>query len=388
MKKAKLFLLGLSLLSCPISLSSCSGFVSNGDNLVIESITATPDSSGNIVVVITFNDEDRNPVSFVVPKGSDGIDGNGIKEITYSTSDDNEYTIVKVTYTDPNKEPTIFNVKNGEKGTSVTGISKFYDDDGNAYFTINFSDGTKSDPIKIEKGPKGDKGDAGKGISEIIQNVNDNGSIDLTIWYTDGISYTEVTIPAPQKGDTGNGIESIVATTDTDGDEYIITVNYTNGKHQDFTFPKPKDGVNGKDGNTWLTGGGYPTNSEAKNGDYYFDTINKKIYYRKDGRWVEILSFNVEDTRYTVSFNFNANGDDSLSVPVEFDAPYSYEFKRGSYFINDEINHFTSLPYPSRDKYIFSGWCTSPTKTATSGMFTDLTPIMSDLTLYALWEAK
>lgn len=387
MKKAKLFLLGLSLLTCPITLSSCSGFVSSGDNLVIESITASPDSSGNIVVVITFNDEDRNPVSFVVPKGSDGVDGNGIKEITYSTSEDNEYTIVKVTYTDPNKEPSIFNVKNGEKGTSVTGISKFYDDDGNAYYTINFSDGTKSDPIKIEKGPKGDKGDDGKGISEIIQNVNDDGSIDLTIWYTDGISYTKVSIPAPQKGDTGNGIASMVAITNGDEGKYEITVNYTNRTSQTLSFDKPKDGVDGKDGNTWLTGSGYPSNSDGKNGDYYFDILNKKIYYKKDAKWVEILSFNVEETRYTVTFNLNANGDDSLQVPG-FKPPYSYEFKRGSYFINDEIYHFTSLPYPSRDGFTFSGWCTSPIKTVTSGMFTDLTPIMSDLTLYALWEPK
>lgn len=388
MKKAKLFLLGLSLLICPTTLSSCSGFMSGGDNLLIESISATPDSLGNIVVVINFTDEERNPVSFIVPKGSDGTDGVGIKEITYSSSEDNAYTIIKVTYTDPNKEPSIFTVKNGEKGVSVTGISKTYDEEGNAYFYINFSDGTKSDPIKIEKGPKGDKGDDGKGIKNIETQINEDGSVDLTIWYTDDISYTEVSIPAPVKGETGRGIESMVAT--TLGDKYILTINYTDGTKDELNFDKPKDGIDGKDGkdgHTWLNGSRTPLDNEGNNGDYYFDILNKKIYFKRDGKWVLVISFDEQETLYTVSFNFNCKGDESLQVPG-FEAPFSYQFKRGSYFINDTINHFSTLPYPTRNGYIFNGWCTSTSKTATSGIFTDLTPIMSDLTLYALWEVK
>ena len=43
---------------------------------------------------------------------------------------------------------------------------------------------------------------------------------------------------------------------------------------------------------------------------------------------------------------------------------------------------------PTREGYTFLGWYTTKTIGPTSGVLTDLTPILSDLELYAQWAKK
>ena len=61
----------------------------------------------------------------------------------------------------------------------------------------------------------------------------------------------------------------------------------------------------------------------------------------------------------------------------------TYAVTRNTYFTD---NGYDAIPVPTRAGYKFVGWYRSRTVTATSGAFTDLTPILSDLTLYAQWE--
>ncbi len=49
-------------------------------------------------------------------------------------------------------------------------------------------------------------------------------------------------------------------------------------------------------------------------------------------------------------------------------------------------NGYGDIPIPTRDGYIFKGWYRSKSPTATSSPFTDFTPILSDLELFAIWE--
>ena len=47
------------------------------------------------------------------------------------------------------------------------------------------------------------------------------------------------------------------------------------------------------------------------------------------------------------------------------------------------------MPSIFREDYTFLGWYTSPNMAnVNSGQFTDLTPVLCDMTLYAWWEAK
>ena len=189
MKKIfKGMLLSLLLISSSASLSGCFGF---GDEAMeISSITTVTLENGDIQVIITYVDEDTKPTTFVVPKGDsgeDGKDGNGIKEITYSQSEDKQNTIVNIAFTQQGVNPVDVIVPNG---VSVTGIDQSFDEETQmTTLIVNFSDGTKSDPILI---PKGEKGDDGISVLGIDQKINRDYSVTLT--YNDIFSSLNSTI--------------------------------------------------------------------------------------------------------------------------------------------------------------------------------------------------
>ena len=68
-------------------------------------------------------------------------------------------------------------------------------------------------------------------------------------------------------------------------------------------------------------------------------------------------------------------------MPDGFDLPYCY-IQRNTYF---KQNGYGNIPVPTREGYTFLGWYTTKTIGPTSGVLTDLTPILSDLELYAQW---
>ena len=104
-----------------------------------------------------------------------------------------------------------------------------------------------------------------------------------------GISWETTTVVAEGKnGEKGTGIVSISKTNTIDNvDTYTIT--YSDGNFTTFSVVNGLDGKDGKDGATWLTGEGVPTlqeNLEAKEGDFYFDSVDSAIYLFNGKTWV------------------------------------------------------------------------------------------------------
>lgn len=367
-KIKKALILGMIPLSISF-LSSCSFFNTGEKGYLIKSIEAEECDDGSTKVTITYDDEEQEPIIFYVPKGEKGDDGengetgNGIAAITNKGTDESgSKTIMEITYTDTTMEPTLFEVLNG---VSIASIESVVDEEKDIVrVTVTFTDGT-SKPFELHKGKDGKDGNS---IIYIEQIVNDDKSVDIVLYFSDGNSRT-IKISAPEKGDAGRGIASMIA--GETGDKYIIAINYTDGTSETLEFTRPADPA------TWLNGQGAPVNSLGKNGDFYFDTYGKNIYSKSNGRWILIHSFSDNDIEYEIRFNIN----DSVDYPASMSAEPAYFIDRGSYFAASGY----SIPIPTRAGYEFAGWYTTKNPGPTNGAFTDLTPVFSDLTLYAKW---
>jgi uncharacterized repeat protein (TIGR02543 family) len=350
-----------------LSLSSCSFIKSKGEDAVyIKAISTQAMEDGSTQITITYIDTTQEPTVFTIPAGTEG---NGIKDITYKASDDKTYTDVVISYTDTTMADTEVKIPSG---VSITGVESSSDTEGNTVLTVNYSDGSKSDPITVGKGAKGD---TGNGIKGVDQTINEDKSVTLTFHFTSSDD-VKVTIPAPVKGDTGVGISAIVS--NEDDTNYYIELIMTDGTVKDLAFTRPTNP------NNWYQGSTAPAATLGKNGDYYFDTFHGQIYSKQNGAWTNIITF--ETSNSTVEYNVSFNLNDTTAAPASMPAGASnvYTVKRGTYFSAD-VNGYGSIPIPTRSGYTFKGWYTSKIITPTTGCFTELTPVFSDLTLYAYW---
>ena len=344
-------------LGMPI-LNACSFLRSENKQAVgIKEITAAPDEEGNIIVTITYTDEDKEPVSFPIPRGTDGAAGNGIKSIEY---EQDEFGITTVTITFTNSDKVVsFPLAPGK---SINDVVMELDDDGNTVIYFVDSDGNRLDPITVYKG---DTGEAGVGIVAINPDYHLDGSTTLIIVLSDGNEYT-VEIPAPKEG---RGIESIISS--KQGNVYSLTINYTDGTSETIEFDAPP---------SWTTGSARPGDDFGYDGDYFFDINHDIIYIKQNGTWIVAVNFATDETTYTVTFDLN----DTTAQPASFAIGTSTYpgIKRGETFYS--LNY--TVPVPARAGYTFGGWSTSRTPNPTNGLFTDLTPVLSNMILYAVWE--
>ena len=372
MKKLfKSLLFSLFVISSSASLTSCLGFFEE-EVLQISTIQTIQLENGDIQVIIIYSDEDIAPTTFVVEKGDageDGKDGNGIKEITYTQSDDKQNTIVNIAFTQQGVNPAEIVIPNG---VSVTNIEQSFDEETQmTTLYVNFSDGSKSEPILI---PKGEKGDDGISVIGIDQKINRDMSITLTFNLSEGEPVI-VDIAPPQKGEDGaegRGIKDIVSI--PKGDSYTMIITFTDDTQQQLEFARP---------NKWFSEMSKPTKDDGIDGDLWYDTAHQIIYLKQNGKWVETMNFNdtVEEIiPYTVSFNLNDSNEYPASMPVGTLLEYE---------IDPNMNFYSSgyeVPYPTREGYEFEGWYTTKIVTNVHGAFTDLTYVMSDMTLYAKWS--
>ena len=359
-----LALLTLLLISS-LLLTSCGGFFSEPE-MKIKSITSDSLPDGSLEITITYQDERTEPTVFIIPPGKDGIqgeNGNGIKDVTYKHDESGKKTNILITFTDTSVSPVSFSVPDG---LSVIGVSDGTDaNTGEKYIAFKYSDGTSSDKIYLQKGEKGSDGKDGvdgNGIKNYEVTPNADKSVHIKFELDDG-RLCEIDIPAPEKG---NGIKTMISRTETSG--YYIDVVYDNGDTETLQFDRPTK---------WLRGNSAPSKIEGADGDYFFDVMNKIIYMKFGGSWVSIVDFETSAVTCQVKFDLNANGSATLSGDNIF------FITRGEYF----ASYGYTGPVPERAGYTFLGWYTERTSNPgpTIGAFTNLTPVMCDLVLYAAW---
>ena len=356
MKKLfKVMAISTMCLGMPL-LNACSFFRSgNNEETGIKEILVDYDEEGNALITINYTDKHKQPVTFTIPKGTDGEVGTGIKKVDY---DQDEYgaTTVTISFTGDKLEPVSFVLAPGK---SISDVKFDTDEEGNTLIIFIDSDGNELSPITVFKG---DTGEQGNGIVSIIPNYNPDGSATLTITLDDESEYF-VEIPAPKEG---RGIASIVSR--KEGTTFYLTINYTDNTSDEISFDVPP---------SWTTGYSKPGNSEGYNGDYYFDIAHDIIYIKENGVWNVAVDFATNAQEYNVTFDLN----DTNAEPASLVGQRSYIINRGETFYSSNY----TLPIALRSGYTFGGWSTSKTPNVTNGLFTDLTPVLSDMTLYAIW---
>lgn len=364
-KMIKAIMMSALMIFSTVQLSSCFGFFEE-EVLQIANITTTTLENGNIQVKITYSDEEISPTTFIVPKGNEGDvgkTGNGIKEVTTTKKEDGTGSTLTITYTDSTMEPTTFDIKDG---VSISNIESTYDEESGSYhINVILSDGTSYGPLMI---PKGQDGKDGISIVGIEQRINRDFSVTLTLKMSEGEDVL-VQIPAPQQGKDGRGIKEIVSI--PNGDKYIMTITYSDDTTQELEFARP---------NKWFSESSIPSNEDGINGDLWYDLAHNVIYVKQNNKWNKVidLSQSVEQT-YTIRFDLNDTNEEPASMPAG--SLLTYEIESSTYFASSGY----SIPVPNREGYIFEGWYSVKNPTAVNGKFTDLTPVVADLTLYASW---
>ncbi len=363
-KSKFLFLLGLSCFIGP--LSSCSAFF-GGDEYTITDTKVTTDESGNTIVTITFSGEDIAPLTFTIPSVTDGVDGNGIANIS-STLVDDKVTLT-ISYTDTTKEDTVITIPvvKGDTGKGISNVEVDSDEVGNTTLKFVYDDGTESDTITIPKGKDG------TGIKTF--NVTTNGIFNIiTITFTDpSIPDQTITIS------NGKSIESIVYNDEASTDlSYVLTISYNDGTTEDIALERPI-------ATKWHNGIADPEENFGQIGDYYINTSTGEIFVKENNGWRAIFSMsNAGDDSskefYTVSFNLR-NGETFENSGKFGNVSFGIRIEEGSYVPINEI------PIPFLENSTFEGWYSSnDVNNVNAGKFTNITPVFGNISLYAKWN--
>ena len=354
------FIISLCLLS---SLSSCTSLF-GGDGYSIASTESYIDpTTGDTIILIAFDDEEIAPLKVTIPSGKAGVDGNGIKKIETSV-DQNEF-VITIIYTDTSYENTVLRVPitNGKDGISVTGVIVNNEtEDGNVIINFTYSDGTKSPDITIPKG------NDGNGIASIVP-VENGDTITLIISYTDGREPTQVTL---KNGKDGVSVASIEYDEERSSDDYYsLKITYDDGYTENVNLPRPKSTV-------WYTGVNEPDDAMGKEGDFYINLNEGKVYRKENKKWVWKFTLASNAAR-NINVIFNANGGTFSDFEANF---YICPVVEG------KVIPLSSFQIPVKEGYKFAGWYTSADYNPNSAKVTDMTPIYSDtdtLNLYAWW---
>lgn len=363
MKKIMIRVCSLCLVLASLLLTACAGSFFEEEAVQISSVESEVLEDGQTKITIKYTDPFMDPFVFYIPKGENGekgLDGNGIKEIVCDHDEEDMFTTVTIKFTEEGVAPVSFNVPDGR---SIVGVKEGFDEEtSKSYFALLYNDGTMSAPVYLAKGDKGN------GINDYDHSILDDGSVYVYFTFDDG-EKLEFTIPAAK------GIAHMSSR--EENGVYFVDVIYTDGSEAHLDFPRPADP------NKWHNGSDTPSRILGKDGDYFFDSYHKVIYVKESGSWNKVVSFNDQESEYTVTFKLN----DSADAQAGFTGTVasSYTVKRGAYF---SANGNGEIPIPHRTGYVFKGWYTQTTLNAAMSPFTDLTPVFSDLELYAIWEPE
>lgn len=356
----KKFLLGLTLSLSSFTLASCSSFFGTNQGKTIDQITSSIDENGNTIISITFTDETVAPINVTIPRGV------GIDHIDSSISEDNAAFNLIIYYSDENVEPTTlsFPLLKGDEGTGVSDVSCEMDENGNYNLYFYMTDGTTYGPFPITNGKDG------KEITDIEASTNDEtGYTLITVTFSDGsVDRFEIEL-----GKDGAGIESIVPS--EIGNEYILNITFTDGTSTSVRFEKPR-------ATKRYYGQTIPSPSLGNEGDFYIDQSTRTFYTKASTGWIQIFSLdeNVEPEKFTVTFDVNGGEWEWIQSGIPDSDTRTFTFEYGSLIDLDNVELQVK-----KEGYTFNGWWTDSEINANSGHFTKLSPVLTNLTLYANW---
>ena len=370
----KWFLKGLVAflaISAPVALTSCSFFTDPDDGITIKRVDHKENDDKSVTITIVYENENKADDIFVIPASV------GIVNVTANYDEITRVTTVFVTTTDgiirsfsipPTREILRLETEEVEDGLEIFAVYSAHDENGMVAEIREYVG-------LVLKGPAGADGKDGRGIANIETEVDDvTGLTTVKIYFDDQEEGEEpgASFPIP----AGRGVEEISYEIGGDG-QPVLLITMSNG--DTYVVPVPRQAG-------WFQGQGHP-NYQASltpvDGDFYYDTRNNAIYTYEFGYgWVLVVSISdMLEERYTVSFDLNVT-DGSAEFGDGVDS--SYRIRRGMSFLDEGY----AVPVPTRDGFNFAGWYGTRTTNATSGMFTDIVSVWSNLTLYAKWTAK
>ena len=353
MKKIIVLLLFIFMV---LSLTSCG--LTGSQTLSIAEIKTEQLEDKNIKVTISYVDDVEEPVSFVIPRGNDGL---GIKDVQYEYNKDDDTTDVTFFFDNDTIDPYTIQIKNGISIKECTSVID--DTTGDTLITIVYSDDSKeTKPIRVQKGEPG--------LSVVNIETIENHEVDpwqvsfvFTLSNEEQITVGPVELKSGLDGQDGRGILNMTGKNE-DG-QYILDIEYTNGDTLELYLERS---------NTIFTLVAKPDSDYGINGDYAYVTSEKVMYRKTNNNWVSVFSLN--EASYEVELDLNDEGDASLG---EHDNKYT--IIKGHYFESDGYE----LPIPTRPGYTFGGWFLAKNPKINNGQFTDTTAVYKDMTLYAKW---
>lgn len=375
MKKIILLISCALIISVLTFASACSFFGSADIVKQIERIYSSySEEDGGTYIIIEYGG-DYEDDSFFIADADAGREGTGISNITHRLNDNGTTTII-IEYSDPSKYPAEFTVPNGLYIRSI--LPDTDPQTGERRLTILFSDPAE-EPIVLTI-PSGKDGRHGDKINSIYTTEDEDGNtvVHIVIGKYDYNSERwleeerDFTIPKSQRG---SGISSVSLNPLSYSDPYSFYLDIYFEKGEITTVAIPR-------ANSWYTGAGSPSPAQYNIGDFYFDTSGYTIYQKQqNGGWQKLVDFSAY-SQEVHAVNFYIDGATYLRT----------EYITHGYNFASTLE--AKLDSPTREGYRFLGWFTeyiSPdestsTSSPNSGQFTDLTPVMSNITLYARWQ--
>lgn len=365
-KKSKILMLfGLSMSLAPIT--SCSAFFGGDEFTITDTSITTDEETGDTIVTITFSGDDVKPLTFRIPVVTNGVDGIGIENITSKL--ENGQVVLTISYTDESVEDTVISVPviNGENGVGVTGVNVGQNENGDTTFQFTYSDGKTSEVFILPKGKDG------VGIANIVENDNGDGTHTIIISYTDPeMPTTEFVVS------DGISIERVEYSPEySDESNYAIIVTFSDGNVSLITLPRPTT-------NKWLSGVTDPRDNIGNDGDYYLNEYNGNVFVKRNGSWNYLFSMKGTGSTETKEY---------FNVIFELrEDEYTDTLTPGSRLMisveEGKTIPLNQIPVPQKDGFVFNGWYAGETVSPNVGHFTNLTPVVSDLTLFASWVVE
>ncbi len=408
------------------------------DGVGVKSATV---EEGKLIITLT-NDSTIDCGSVVGEKGEQGENG-----LTPSIGEDGFW------YLGETKLVSATGIQ-GEQGVSVseivlTGTNGLVDT-----YTITYSDQTTStftvtNAISIEKVEIKDGNlyvtlNDGKGEQNLGKVEGTDGK-DGSQWITGTGAPTAET--AGVNGDFYFDQDGAVIYQKKDGEWNEVLTLVINA--EDGTVVQGPKGEDGKDGATWLTGAGVPSEADGKDGDLYLDTDEAKVYQKVAGAWQFLLTIKGEqgeqgepgqNGQQGQQGENGENGEDGAAWLVGEGAPTASMGVDGDFYLDktDAViyqkiagvweyvltirgesggeegetptvekvtvtyssgtdityasvevtkgEYLDELPTPTREGYVFLGWYLG--EGVNAGQVTNVTPILRDMDLVARWAQE